>query len=87
MPRVTVEAFGGVVGSGKKPFEVVLVENGSCSDALEVIDTDGLFSSFTGLLQSGQQHCSQDRNDRNNDQKFDKGKNFCLTLFELLPSF
>ena len=58
-----------------KPVVVFVgIESDGVADLLQVVDALNRPRPFPGLLQCGQQHRSQDRDDRYHDQQFDQRK-------------
>ena len=53
---------------------IAVVQN-SRTDSFQIGHTFGTFAPLPGLLQSGQQHCSQNGDNCNYNEKFDQRKN------------
>ena len=68
---------------GQRAFKVVCVQQLGHADLLQVGRAGDGLRFFTGLRQRGQQHGSQDGDDRDHDQQFDQGETLFI-LFHFL---
>lgn len=87
----TVTGFDSAIGSsvaattGRTAGELVIeagaVQLHSGTDLLQVAGAVDATGTFTGLLQSGEQHTSEDRDDRDDDEELDKSESTTFLHF------
>ena len=76
VPRAADRGAASREGGADVAFVVRRIHGSGKTDLLQIADAGDAFCFFTGLGQGGQQHGGQNRDDRDDDQKFNQGEVF-----------